>query len=287
MDVAASEFYTEDKKYDLDFKTKDASKKDKDGLKTGYALAFHLYALAFHMYALAFHLYALAIHLYALLGHTDTLVLALPANHIYSFSVAMRVVSGLHSNTTCLQTLQGENCSGIIGLEGMRGKWEGTGSGEIQGKRDRWTREKSLPWSSWQSTPSLGEIWLLSATSPLRKWFGCHRPELMEMYKSFCKEYPIITIEDPFDQDDWENTTAFTLEGVSQVRDLFPLPPPIPCVINLGLLVGGGCLCGVIYRSQLPFLPRFRGGLFLRNPVAGRLPKYLPSSARPPRCHCS
>jgi enolase len=77
MDVAASEFYTEDKKYDLDFKTKDASKKDKDGLKTG--------------------------------------------------------------------------------------------------------------------------------------------PELMEMYKSFCKEYPIITIEDPFDQDDWENTTAFTLEGVSQV----------------------------------------------------------------------
>lgn len=35
MDVAASEFYTEDKKYDLDFKTKDESKKSKDDIKTG------------------------------------------------------------------------------------------------------------------------------------------------------------------------------------------------------------------------------------------------------------
>ena len=35
MDVAASEFLTEDKKYDLDFKTKDESKKNKEDLKTG------------------------------------------------------------------------------------------------------------------------------------------------------------------------------------------------------------------------------------------------------------
>lgn len=41
--------------------------------------------------------------------------------------------------------------------------------------------------------------------------------ELMELYKDFCKNYPVITIEDPFDQDDWDNTTAFTAEGVSQV----------------------------------------------------------------------
>ena len=44
------------------------------------------------------------------------------------------------------------------------------------------------------------------------------RAELMELYKDFCKNYPVITIEDPFDQDDWENTTAFTAEGVSQVH---------------------------------------------------------------------
>lgn len=40
----------------------------------------------------------------------------------------------------------------------------------------------------------------------------------MELYKDFCKNYPVITIEDPFDQDDWDNTTAFTAEGVSQVK---------------------------------------------------------------------
>lgn len=36
MDVAASEFYTDDKKYDLDFKTKDEAKKNKADIKTGY-----------------------------------------------------------------------------------------------------------------------------------------------------------------------------------------------------------------------------------------------------------
>lgn len=35
MDVAASEFFTEDKKYDLDFKTKDEAKKNKADIKTG------------------------------------------------------------------------------------------------------------------------------------------------------------------------------------------------------------------------------------------------------------
>lgn len=39
MDVAASEFYTADKKYDLDFKTKDDAKKNKDDIKTGSALS--------------------------------------------------------------------------------------------------------------------------------------------------------------------------------------------------------------------------------------------------------
>lgn len=41
--------------------------------------------------------------------------------------------------------------------------------------------------------------------------------EMLELYKGFCTEYPIITIEDPFDQDDWDNTTAFTAEDVCQV----------------------------------------------------------------------
>ena len=42
--------------------------------------------------------------------------------------------------------------------------------------------------------------------------------ELLDVYAGFCKDYPIITIEDPFDQDDWDNVTKLTLEGICQVR---------------------------------------------------------------------
>ncbi|KAK9808026.1 hypothetical protein WJX73_006018 [Symbiochloris irregularis] len=41
--------------------------------------------------------------------------------------------------------------------------------------------------------------------------------EMLDMYSGFCKDYPIITIEDPFDQDDWDNVTKLTLEGICQV----------------------------------------------------------------------
>ena len=34
--------------------------------------------------------------------------------------------------------------------------------------------------------------------------------EMIEMYKEFCSEYPIVSIEDPFDQDDWDNWTKIT-----------------------------------------------------------------------------
>ena len=35
-------------------------------------------------------------------------------------------------------------------------------------------------------------------------------PALADVYKDLAKKYPIVSIEDPFDQDDWENYTAFT-----------------------------------------------------------------------------
>lgn len=41
--------------------------------------------------------------------------------------------------------------------------------------------------------------------------------EMIEMYKEFCAEYPIVSIEDPFDQDDFENTGILTAAGVCQV----------------------------------------------------------------------
>jgi len=34
--------------------------------------------------------------------------------------------------------------------------------------------------------------------------------ELKDLYMSFCKDYPIVSIEDPFDQDDWEGYRAMT-----------------------------------------------------------------------------
>ncbi|XP_044527194.1 alpha-enolase-like [Gracilinanus agilis] len=41
--------------------------------------------------------------------------------------------------------------------------------------------------------------------------------DLMEMYKSFIKDYPVVSIEDPFDQDDWEPWKTFTANAGIQV----------------------------------------------------------------------
>lgn len=36
--------------------------------------------------------------------------------------------------------------------------------------------------------------------------------QLKDLYKSFVSEYPIVSIEDPFDQDDWETYAKLTAE---------------------------------------------------------------------------
>ncbi|EFJ36248.1 hypothetical protein SELMODRAFT_165356 [Selaginella moellendorffii] len=41
--------------------------------------------------------------------------------------------------------------------------------------------------------------------------------QMIDMYKEFCTEYPVISIEDPFDQDDWENTKTLTGLNICQV----------------------------------------------------------------------
>jgi Enolase, C-terminal TIM barrel domain len=41
--------------------------------------------------------------------------------------------------------------------------------------------------------------------------------ELIDMYKAFTKDFPVISIEDPFDQDDIEHSKKLTAEGVCQV----------------------------------------------------------------------
>ena len=35
---------------------------------------------------------------------------------------------------------------------------------------------------------------------------------LKNVYKSFVSDYPIVSIEDPFDQDDWEHYAKMTAE---------------------------------------------------------------------------
>uniref|UniRef100_A0A672FQ41 phosphopyruvate hydratase n=1 Tax=Salarias fasciatus TaxID=181472 RepID=A0A672FQ41_SALFA len=41
--------------------------------------------------------------------------------------------------------------------------------------------------------------------------------KLGDLYKSFVKDYPVVSIEDPFDQDDWEAWTKFTATTSIQV----------------------------------------------------------------------
>jgi len=41
--------------------------------------------------------------------------------------------------------------------------------------------------------------------------------ELREMYKGFIKDYPVISIEDPFDQDDWDGYAKLTEETAIQI----------------------------------------------------------------------
>lgn len=41
--------------------------------------------------------------------------------------------------------------------------------------------------------------------------------QLGEMYKGFIKDYPVVSIEDPFDQDDWEGYSKLTAETTIQI----------------------------------------------------------------------
>ncbi|KAI5062147.1 hypothetical protein GOP47_0023197 [Adiantum capillus-veneris] len=42
--------------------------------------------------------------------------------------------------------------------------------------------------------------------------------QLIELYKSFTEEFPIVSIEDPFDQDDWEHYSKFTAQIGQKVQ---------------------------------------------------------------------
>ncbi len=52
-------------------------------------------------------------------------------------------------------------------------------------------------------------------TSDPSKWLT--GKELGSLYREFIANYPIVTIEDCFDQDDWENWTEFTASTDIQI----------------------------------------------------------------------
>lgn len=41
--------------------------------------------------------------------------------------------------------------------------------------------------------------------------------DMIEMYKELCSDYPIVSIEDPFDKEDWKNVKHFSSLGICQV----------------------------------------------------------------------
>ncbi|KAI7984456.1 Cytosolic enolase 3 [Camellia lanceoleosa] len=41
--------------------------------------------------------------------------------------------------------------------------------------------------------------------------------EMIDLYKELCAEYPIVSIEDPFDKEDWEHVKIFSSLGICQV----------------------------------------------------------------------
>ncbi|KAL7173275.1 hypothetical protein ACSBR2_032690 [Camellia fascicularis] len=41
--------------------------------------------------------------------------------------------------------------------------------------------------------------------------------EMIDLYKELCAEYPIVSIEDPFDKEDWEHVKKFSNLGICQV----------------------------------------------------------------------
>ncbi|EYU18922.1 hypothetical protein MIMGU_mgv1a0063682mg, partial [Erythranthe guttata] len=41
--------------------------------------------------------------------------------------------------------------------------------------------------------------------------------DMIDMYKELCEAYPIVSIEDPFDKEDWEHSKYFTSLGLCQV----------------------------------------------------------------------
>lgn len=93
---------------------------------------------------------------------------------------------------------------------------------------------------------------------------------LKNVYKSFVADYPIVSIEDPFDQDDWEHYAKMTNEVGEQVQivgdDLLVTNPKVKFMIygvNLLQVILVGYILSTalqaISRVYLCFIPLLLG----------------------------
>lgn len=93
---------------------------------------------------------------------------------------------------------------------------------------------------------------------------------LKNVYKSFVADYPIVSIEDPFDQDDWEHYAKMTNEVGEQVQivgdDLLVTNPKVKFMIygvNLLQVILVGYILSTalqaISRAYLCFIPLLLG----------------------------
>ena len=77
---------------------------------------------------------------------------------------------------------------------------------------------------------------------------------MIELYKSFTEEYPIVSIEDPFDQDDWEHYSKFTEQIGEKVQivgdDLLVTNPTVRPPTSLFL-----CICSTFFSDSICNLP--------------------------------
>lgn len=89
-----------------------------------------------------------------------------------------------------------------------------------------------------------------NANSDPTKWITGQ--ELADLYLGYCKKYPIISIEDPFDQDDWEAWSHFTKQsGIQIVGDDLTVTNPLRIKTAIEKKACNGLLLKV--RNLVPF----------------------------------
>ena len=78
--------------------------------------------------------------------------------------------------------------------------------------------------------------------------------ELADLYLGYIKKYPIVSVEDPFDQDDWEAWTHFTKQsGIQIVGDDLTVTNPLRIKTAIEKKACNGLLLKVLVLTPLKY----------------------------------